>query len=722
MSLRKKFFFTLSNILAGIISGFITVIISVSVIALIFTGPLQSYFSLGITTILIGTIIVNTILAIKGSFPVGIGRSMPAIGALFGVIAQNLINLSMEPSLLVITLIVLFAISSGLTGLTMFLLGYFKLGQMVRFLPYPVLGGVIVGVAWIMFRSSFYLLNNHLTLEVLIHSPNDLMKLIIALGFAFFLLLMIRNKSNWSALPLSIILFSLIINIFLYSLNSSYEQIVQSGWLFATYKPTFFVSIFDLSSLQKIQPIFIIKQSSYILSIVALSIILFLLGISGLENLLSQNADEEKELKIAGIANILSAIVGSPPSSLSMSGTLLNQDVGANNRISGITASIVCLLVLFLAPEIISYLPIPLTAGLLIYTSINIFIQWLYQGFYKLQRIDYLTVVTILLITVLWNFLAGMLVGIIITCIVFIVYYSKTEVVNFFADGTSYQSNVIRPSFEQNWLSIHGCRIQYCKLQGFLFFGSTKLLLDKILQMVNTNQMAVRYLILEFNTVSGIDSSAAYNFLRLKQLISPVNVQLIFAGCSNSLYDQLKQQEILISDQSILLFETGDEALEWAEQQVIALLPKAERLKGTKIHNILTELFPLEEHRTFFVKYLEVLKMEKKDILFHQGKPSDCLYFIDSGHVSVYLHKKNSSIRLSKSGAGTIIGEIGFYLHIPRTASVLADTDCVIYKFTQEAMVELEKDHPDIALMFHKKIIKTLADRLSHTNQMLRFS
>ena len=97
----------------------------------------------------------------------------------------------------------------------------------------------------------------------------------------------------------------------------------------------------------------------------------------------------------------------------------------------------------------------------------------------------------------------------------------------------------------------------------------------------------------------------------------------------------------------------------------------------------------------------------------------DCLYFIESGEVSVFLEGDHAALRLSKSGAGTIVGEMGFYLHIKRSATVRAETPCVLYKLTEKSMADLEAAHPEIALVFHKGIVRVLAMRVFQTNYEL---
>lgn len=92
----------------------------------------------------------------------------------------------------------------------------------------------------------------------------------------------------------------------------------------------------------------------------------------------------------------------------------------------------------------------------------------------------------------------------------------------------------------------------------------------------------------------------------------------------------------------------------------------------------------------------------------------------EHGVVSVLLQQGTVCIRLSKSGPGTVIGELGFYLNIPRTASIRAETDCTCYRLKRDEMTNMENNHPEVAAIFHKSLIAILARRLVQTNNLLR--
>lgn len=713
---KKKNPVITKDIVAGMLSGFVMAIIAIAVSALVFKGHLSLYLSLGISCIFIGSIVVNLLCSFFSSISFSISRPEPAVGAILAIVFANIAAQPLTEKSLFSTLIATLMLVSLMVGCAMFFLGYLRLGQAVRFLPYPVLGGVIVGSAWIIARSSLHLINHDLSIQSTLHTQT-ILQLSLAFGLA---LLLLFYKRFW-VLPLSVVLLSLLIQIFLHLNHVSTAEAIKSGWLFSTFTSTFIFNTLDFSMLGQIDWNIIVHQFGYIMGLIGLIIVLLLLNISGIETAEKLNTDVEHELKIAGIANILGGLFFAFPCNLSLSGTLFNRNVGATSHISGIIASGVCLAILFFNSSIISYLPIPVIVGLLLSIAFKLMHDWLYNGWYELPHMDYLILISIVFIISIFGFLPGIFIGLVITCISFVIRYAKIDAIKYSITEDYYHSNVIRPFYEQKWLMENGHKILIFKLQGYLFFGSTKLLLDRINHLIEEKKQTFQFLIFDFQLVNGLDSSANFNFIRLQQLIRSISLELIFTHCSQFLIDQFYRQRVLNKHSKIRLFPDIDQGLEWCEQELLKQLPQELKPTGKSIIvNTLNQLIPNEHQQQFFAQYLEKFEIKIGEYLFRQGDPSDSICFIESGEVSIFLKSNDREIRLAKSGAGTIIGEIGFYLGTSRTASVRAEKECSIYKLAQDALIDFEKLYPEAALIFHKKISFTLAQRLTQANYLIQ--
>ena len=118
---------------------------------------MSDYVSRGIGLFLFGGFILSLILAILGSLPgTAIGpQDGPAalIAVAAGGIAASLIG-SVDPDSVFSTVVAAIIMSSLATGLVFFLIGYFKLGNLVRYIPYPVVGGFLAGTGWLLTRGA----------------------------------------------------------------------------------------------------------------------------------------------------------------------------------------------------------------------------------------------------------------------------------------------------------------------------------------------------------------------------------------------------------------------------------------------------------------------------------------------------------------------------------------------------------------------------------------
>jgi len=101
-----------------------------------------------------------------------------------------------------------------------------------------------------------------------------------------------------------------------------------------------------------------------------------------------------------------------------------------------------------------------------------------------------------------------------------------------------------------------------------------------------------------------------------------------------------------------------------------------------------------------------ILKFPKGKVIMTEGEIDDTLYIILSG--STKIRKADTDIACI--GAGECFGEMAYLCGQVRSATVLAETDCVLIKISSTL---LDKAPADIQLLFYKNFAKTLADRFT---------
>lgn len=276
-----------------------------------------------------------------------------------------------------------------------------------------------------------------------------------------------------------------------------------------------------------------------------------------------------------------------------------------------------------------------------------------------------------------------MAVGLVVAVGLFVINYSRVNVVKQAVAGGHYRSNVMRPVLHDQMLQHDSGRLYILKLQGFIFFGTAQGLLDSMQQRLNQPDLPVlRFVLLDFRLVTGLDSSGSLAFTKLKQLAQSHNLVLVFTGLTDLIRQQLSKEVFAVEDEALWqVFADLDHGLEWCETHLI----QSAETKVVASERILAQPFVelsrlLTANDQALLTYLERLEAAEGQTLIQQGENPTGLYFIDAGRVTVWLTgAEGDTLRLRTMTAGTVVGEVSWYLGQPTSASVITDEPSTIY-------------------------------------------
>ncbi len=254
------------------------------------------------------------------------------------------------------------------------------------------------------------------------------------------------------------------------------------------------------------------------------------------------------------------------------------------------------------------------------------------------------------------------------------------------------------------------------KLQGYIFFGTAHTLLENVRKRVEDDtQPALRFLILDFEKVSGLDSSAMLSLGKMKQVLDARAIALLVTGPPAQIQRQLTREAFAgAGPESAGIFPDVDHGMEWVEN----ILLNADAQPAARQHS-LHETFSQLAHEgaplDALFTFLERRQVAAGGYLMRQGEPSDGVYFVESGQVTAQLESPvRQPVRLETMGPGHVIGELGFYLGQQRTAAVIADVPSVVYALSAASLARMEEAAPEVASCFHRLIIQLLAARTTH--------
>ncbi|MCE2983761.1 MAG: cyclic nucleotide-binding domain-containing protein [Parachlamydia sp.] len=613
-------------------------------------------------------------------------------------------------------------VSSLLTGLFFLLLGIFKAGKFIRFIPYPVIGGFMAGTGYLLIRGAFGVMTglpfNLENLEA--YFSSDLASLWFpAFIFAFFLLAAVKQWKHYLIFPSLLLAGGAIFYAILAINGISTEEAALKGWLYSSFSGEQVIKPLNLAALPAVQWSVIFQNSGQIAVLMLLSTFSLLLNITGIEVATETELNFDRELKAAGTANLVGALGSAPVGYQAILGSYLVESLGVRSLLVNLfIGAFFCILLLF-GVSAFSYVPKFILAGILMYMGLSFLVEWLWTKRSIFPLVEYLLICLIIFVIAFFGLFEGVLTGLFCAVLLFTFNYSRMDAVKNAFDGSFYHSKIIRPKPHRDLLTEKGFEILILQLQGFIFFGS----INKILKIIHSrlsNKAPPKFLIVDCHRVSVFDTSACYSFTQLHQFAEANKITLIWANLSKKVNDELQKFNAL-NFRSLISFSSLDHALEWCENKIL----EDEKMPDVKYMHISIErqlevAFPHPDYFKTLTKYLNKIELSKGEYLAREGDPSDGIYMIESGLIAAQKQLKNQrNIRYYTMSGGTTVGEIGYYLKIRRTADLIALTPATVYWLSEEAFNTMETEAPALSAILHQWIAKLMAERLNETNKTL---
>ncbi len=722
---RTHLLFVLSQLSAGGFFGLYIFFLCLSFASLIYIGDLKPYFTVGVGLILISAIMSAFVLPLASERKTSISSpqsdAIPMYMLMSSAIAGTFATQHVTTGLFV-TVFTAIVIATTSTGLVFLLIGLFKGANSASFLPYPVTAGFFAGIGWLIFSGSLTMLTKIKVTYVSLPNFFALPTLLHWLpAFICFLLLYLCERKKRGMYELLSILFLAILLFYLVAvlvLHTPITTLQANGFLLnITPHVTAHNYLTDLS-FRAINWQAILHQSSTILLIIFFSVSGILIKLSGLDIFLKTETDLNRELRVAGGINIACGLLGGIVEYASVNNTLLNEKTQRKNSpapyLAGLFASAFCLILFFYGLSFVVYLPTFLLGGILMFLGFSLIRKGVIDTYKKMEWREYLIVLIILSVVIHYGIFQSVIVGILISIMFFVITYSRFNVIRDVFTGESLSSNKQREPSVQRWLSQHGNYLLYIKLQSYIFFGNAQILWQELKYRLSIDHDSLRYVICDFHTVVGIDSSAITTFTRIKQLAEKEKFTLIFIEMSKTTHTLMKKNSIIHDNDCIRIFSTYDEALQWCEEEYIisnnlvsrSCIPLETRLK---------ELYAVGDVSRVH-QYFKEIRIQKGEYLYHTNDPSDVLYYIESGYLTLLWDTyHDDKKRLRTVGPGNTIGEVGFYLQLPRPATVIANEDCVLQVLTMEGKKRMHQHDRELMIYFDMLVINILSERVIHS-------
>jgi len=709
---------------AGIISAVVQIAYCISFSALIFQGALASGFSLGLAALIMGTAVTGLVIALTSTMsPANGGPDSPAVAVmsvLAGSVAAALAAKGASNTAIIINVLVALSVSTFFTGVLLFGVGALRLGQWLRFVPYPVIAGFLAASGLLLITGGMEVVTQtNLTLSpsswAILFSPLYWPQIVSGLLFAASIPIVGRWLPSYLVLPLIFVGSLGILDLILFGFIN--DAALRGAW--------FLPSLGQLALWWPISAILrhevdwgvIAQSSAEIGSVCGVMAIALLLDVSSLEVARQKSADLDKEFRTNGIANLLASVVGGLAGSLSMNGCLLLDESGAATRWAGALVAIACAIVLFAGADIGSVVPKAMLGGMLAYLGVAILAELLRSPAQR-SLTDAALATAMMLAIVNFGYFTGVIIGVIGACLMFALSYSRIGVVRRHLTRAEFSSNVERAPEQSRILREEGRRVHVFWLSGFIFFGSSNGLFERIRRAIDAQEeKPVGYVLLDFGAVPGFDSSALLSLIKLRNYCNESGVTLVFSGLSDAMHLGFQKAKFFSAAAPHQAFGSRNEALEWCEDMLL-MHHEVGAASTHSFESWLTAEFGGAADMSRIAPYLERHELAVGEPVFRQGEPADSVELLASGCVAITIEdEQGRPIRLRRMLGYTVVGEMGFYRQVPRTASVIAEEPSVVYRLTRESFDKMQAQDPAAASVFHKLIIRLLSDRLEFANR-----
>jgi sulfate permease, SulP family len=721
----------LPSVVAGVISATLIISFDISLAALIFAGDMARHLQAGIGVLLASTFVVGAIVALRSSYHPVIAAPQENTSVILALIAAT-IGRRAAPDAALPTLIAAFAITSAATGVLFLLLGSLRLGKFVRFIPYPVVGGFLAGTGFLLVQGALGVMSG---LPVGVADANGLAALrgLFAGGvvmtwlpgvlFGLVLAAILRKSRHFLVLP-SLLLGGIAVFYALVALvGPGVSGAMASGLLLGPFPGGGVFPPIEVSALARVDGGLLVSNAGNILACTVLAAISVLLNATGLELATERDLELERELRVTGVANALTALIGGVPGYLSLSESTLNHKVGARSRAPGLISAGLSVLALVAGMSAIAYFPKPVLGGLLVYLGVSFLVETLYDSAFRLPRAEYALVVIILVVVATVGFIEGVGVGIVVSSILFALNYARIDVVKRSIAGSGLRSKAARSLAHEATLRRLGGHVDVIQLQGYLFFGRGHQLFLRVKdRFASSSPLPARFVVLDFRHVDGIDSSAVVSFSRMRKLVEAEGAVLVLTHLPPRVAKQLVRGGCLDEDDPPLSepcharrFDDLDHGLEWVENELLEWAGDS----GGESETLTRELERIVKHRVLvdrILGYLERFEADEGQEIYKKGEASKDLYLIESGELEAWIEMSGGqSRRLRTMGAGNVVGESGLYLDQGRSASVRATQPSVLYRLSIPALARMTREAPELAAAFHQFVARQLAERMVNT-------
>ena len=525
----KKF---VTDVVSGIIVAIIALPLSIALALASGVGPEQGIYT---------AIVAGFIISFLGGSRVQIAGPTAAFATIVaGIVAKN----GMSG----------LALATVMAGILLIVMGLLRLGSLIRFIPYTITTGFTAGIAvtilvgqikdflGLTYPKGTVTIETMEKVEAIVKNISTLNVQALIVGVVCLAILIIWPYIS-EKIPGSLI--AVIVGILMVKLLKMDVNTIGDLYTISNKLPSFAMPDFSLSMIKNVAPDAV--------TIAILAAIESLLSCVVADGMINSHHRSNMELIAQGAGNIGSALLGGIPATGAIARTAANIKNGGRTPVAGMVHSIILILVLVLLMPYAALIPMPTIAAILFMVAYNM-CQW--RTFVHLcktsPKSDIVVLVVTFVLTVVFDLVVAIEVGMIMACVLFMKRMSDESVVS----GWKYYD----PEEDPDGIDLKEIpkHVRIYEISGPMFFGDA----DRLAGVHFKDFTKV--IIFRMRGVPALDASAMHAMEQLYDRCENAGVQMVFS--------HVNEQPMKTMEKSGFVDKVGkdnfrphiDDAIEWA--------------------------------------------------------------------------------------------------------------------------------------------------------------
>ena len=425
-----------------------------------------------------------------------------------------------------------------------------------------------------------------------------------------------------------------------------------------------------------------------------------------------------------GCGNLMSALFGGVPVAYSSHHAMeVAHQGGGRKLVSSIATTTTLVLLLSYGNPLLSMIPLAALAAMMLVIAVGLINRWASATIDRARRGQYdrellvniALVAVVAAVTILSRPVDGVIAGLILSLVLFVAVMNRS-LIRSVRTGATRGSRRVYPPEQASLLRSEGHRIKLIELDGAIFFGTADRLASETMRAAEGAQ----YLILDLRRVTMIDASGALMLQKLRRLLRERGVALLLAyiRASSRLGRAIQGAGVFTERHHPDWFDDADRALEWAERQLLEQAQVTVRHGELAIGEfaLLKDLKPVELE--LMKPYLDRQLFPARAALYREGEQGDRLYLLARGAVSIVVEDpegRSEHRRVVTLAPGVIFGESAMIEGGARSVTAIAETEVVTYSLSRGNLESIRARDPDL----YRRIVLNL---LGHVSGLLRMT